>query len=477
MRKAIASFVAFSMISTSAYANDDFVKGLMGAMIGAAIAGQAAKSNNTSRSQPAKRKTSSKPTISSAERAENKKLQEDLNYFGFNAGTPDGVLGRKTSTAVSQLQICLNRPITGKIDSFERQFLSQSAFKAQANGAETLRLIAQMPNGYCGLLQKYLLDLTAPKPTVVAQPPAQVIVQQQQAPVVVQQQPIAPVARVAPVAQQMTVNNTNVTNIKTENNVYVIDEKLQRRFDRLANELKLLSQIEKHVEARTQDAQGARKLKAIREHIARLRLLVASVQDETEEMYGTPIRPTNANLGITAVKASEVFPRVPYFIPGTEEKGELWIKPYVSDSGSLMYDFNFIDDTSDFDKILETIQLNEQNITSLADSMLKINQWSDKAVEQGLRRRYEKVADCFPITMCAEKIEGNSSTEFVFLIYEDGSTAAAIRRNKGRYNKNFNMSVESGLLLSAYADYMSELGSKDFMAATMTDAELDNLFE
>lgn len=38
MRKAIASFVAFSMISTSAYANDDFVKGLMGAMIGAAIA-------------------------------------------------------------------------------------------------------------------------------------------------------------------------------------------------------------------------------------------------------------------------------------------------------------------------------------------------------------------------------------------------------------------------------------------------------
>jgi peptidoglycan hydrolase-like protein with peptidoglycan-binding domain len=132
-------------------------------MIGAAIAGQAAKSNNTSRSQSSTRKTPSKPTISSAERAENKKLQEDLNYFGFNAGTPDGVLGRKTTTAVSQLQICLNRPITGKIDSFERQFLSQSAFKAQANGAETLRLIAQMPNGYCGLLQKYLLDFTAPK--------------------------------------------------------------------------------------------------------------------------------------------------------------------------------------------------------------------------------------------------------------------------------------------------------------------------
>ena len=76
MRKAIVSLVAFSMISTSAYANDDFVKGLMGAMIGAAIAGQAAKSNNTSRSQSSTRKTPSKPTISSAERAENKKSKK-----------------------------------------------------------------------------------------------------------------------------------------------------------------------------------------------------------------------------------------------------------------------------------------------------------------------------------------------------------------------------------------------------------------
>ena len=43
MRKAIALLVAFNMISTSAYANDNFVKGLMGAMIGAAIAGSSSE--------------------------------------------------------------------------------------------------------------------------------------------------------------------------------------------------------------------------------------------------------------------------------------------------------------------------------------------------------------------------------------------------------------------------------------------------
>ena len=100
------------------------------------------------------------------------------------------------------------------------------------------------------------------------------------------------------------------------------------------------------------------------------------------------------------------------------------------------------------------------NLTSLEESMVKINEWSDTAQEKGVRRRFEKVASCFPAAQCQEKIEGNSSTEIVFLIYEDGATATSIRRNKGRFAKGYNLSVESGLLLAAYASYMNELGSK-----------------
>ncbi|NBR89823.1 MAG: hypothetical protein EBS68_07910, partial [Rhodobacteraceae bacterium] len=111
----------------------------MGAMIGAAIANQGNATNRT--------RNSGGGGVSSAERQKAKELQEALNYFGFDAGVPDGVMGRKSRTAVSQMQACINRPITGQMDAFEEQFIKNSFFKAQAGGNETLRLVASKPNG------------------------------------------------------------------------------------------------------------------------------------------------------------------------------------------------------------------------------------------------------------------------------------------------------------------------------------------
>ena len=34
------------------------------------------------------------------------KIQRSLNFFGFNAGSPDGVFGKKTKTAIGELQTC-----------------------------------------------------------------------------------------------------------------------------------------------------------------------------------------------------------------------------------------------------------------------------------------------------------------------------------------------------------------------------------
>jgi peptidoglycan hydrolase-like protein with peptidoglycan-binding domain len=93
-----------AILATPASAGDDFVGGLMGAMIGAAIANSG--NANTTKQKTTKRQAS-RPSISTAQRAENKGIQEALNYFGFNAGKPDGVLGRKTTQAVSQMQACL----------------------------------------------------------------------------------------------------------------------------------------------------------------------------------------------------------------------------------------------------------------------------------------------------------------------------------------------------------------------------------
>ena len=52
-----------------------------------ANSGNAAQNNRNNAPSNSSQK-SSKPTISSAQMAENKRVQENLNYFGFNTGTP-----------------------------------------------------------------------------------------------------------------------------------------------------------------------------------------------------------------------------------------------------------------------------------------------------------------------------------------------------------------------------------------------------
>ena len=384
------------LISKPSYSNNkELFTGVLGVMIGSAIA----NSGNSTEANSNNQIKSNKPSISSAERADNKRVQENLNYFGFNTGNPDGVFGRKTTEAVYRFQGCLNRPMTGGLDNFEKQFLEQSTFKAQMNGNQTLKFVAQSPNGYCGLLQKYFLDLTAPEPAV--------------------QPATTDVATTTTnnTALQVASSTTNVVSVDNSVNVNIIAADVQAKFDRLSGELVLLQQIEAHIKEKSDQSGGKKKLKAITERLAILRSLIVEIEVKVDQEYGTPVRPTNGNLGITAVKASEVFPRVPYYIPGTSEEGELWIKPYVSDGGVLSYDFNFTTRQSEFEKIQDKIVFVTENLTSLEQGMVKINGWSDTAQEKGVRKRYEKVAVCFPDTQCQEKIEGNSSTEIVFLIY------------------------------------------------------------
>lgn len=457
-----------AMISSPAVADDQFIQGLIGGMIGAAIANQGnVQTNQGNRQKTGSKRASSGGGISPQKREENKLTQEALNYFGFEVGQPDGVMGRKSRTAISQLQACIGRPITGELDAFVGQFLKNSYFRAQAGGGETLRIVASKPNAYCGLLQQYHQELFAP-----AEPAATTQVEPVQQVELAQSSPSTIVAATNQVTAMMS---NEVANINTT--VVLLDENIQAKYDLFLNQIKLLEQIQKHVASKAKDEPSKRKLATVDERLDEIRSLIRSIEIETEGEYGTPIRPTNANLGVTAAKASEVFPRVPYYIPGTEEIGELWIKPHVTNEGILMYDFNFVAAQSDFDKIKDTIEMTSENVRSVSEALVKVTEWSDKALSQGLRRHYEKSAICFPMAMCGKTEAGNNSAEVIFVVYEDGSTAARLQENKGKFRSGYNVSIESGLLLAAYMDYMAEIGEKEFEANTMTDTDLDALFE
>jgi hypothetical protein len=288
--------------------------------------------------------------------------------------------------------------------------------------------------------------------------------------------PIAPV-QVAPEAPaQVLVSAPSVTNQNAAVDALAV-EKLQEDYDGLSEQIALLAMVIEHQKSLPLDDARTVRIAAIETRLVDLKDSQITIEDNSKSKYSTPIRPDNVNLGMTAVKASEVFPRVPYFIPGTKEIGEMWVRPIITDAGLLQYDFTFMDPDATFATIRESIVMNSEEIQSAVDAFGKVDEWSSKAQSEGLRRNFEKSATCFPSKDCTEKKVGNSSTEIVFALYEDGSTAAKVQRNKGPVSVSFNFSIESSRLLSAYLSFMKDVGEKDFLSGTMTDATLDEMFQ
>jgi hypothetical protein len=87
---------------------------------------------------------------------------------------------------------------------------------------------------------------------------------------------------------------------------------------------------------------------------------------------------------------------------------------------------------------------------------------------------------CFPLAECppdGEKVENKSSTEIRFNVYEDGSTAGRIQRNKGRFVEGYNISIDSALLLQAYLQYVIAEAKLEFKSGTQDKKAIDALFQ
>ena len=149
-----AALAAGMMLGTTTRvqaAGGDFIAGaVIGGLLGAA-------------SQQPKKKTStttySRPRLPSTQ--EGKEIQASLNYFGFNAGTVDGQLGKKTRDAVSAYQVYLGYPVTGQLSPFEQELLISSYNRAQAGGYQTTQLVASNPEGTRGLLKMYRSEMAS----------------------------------------------------------------------------------------------------------------------------------------------------------------------------------------------------------------------------------------------------------------------------------------------------------------------------
>ncbi|WP_299872117.1 peptidoglycan-binding domain-containing protein [uncultured Sulfitobacter sp.] len=144
---------------------------IAGAIIGGIVGANAKKQRRTTTRSTRKTYRSKLPSTQ-----EGRSIQASLNYFGFNAGTVDGQLGRRTRNAVSQYQAYLGYPVTGQLSAFEQNLLISSYNRAQAGGYATQQLVASNIDGTRGLLKTYRSEMAGQTTSVAAAAPSTTIV-------------------------------------------------------------------------------------------------------------------------------------------------------------------------------------------------------------------------------------------------------------------------------------------------------------
>ena len=77
--------------------------------------------------------------------------------------------------------------------------------------------------------------------------------------------------------------------------------------------------------------------------------------------------------------------------------------PRVTDDGYLIYQFDFLDPTSTYDKVRDTIEVAHSDIQSMITGLHKIDEWTKVAQENNVNRRIEKTSSCIPEGLCEEK--------------------------------------------------------------------------
>lgn len=129
-----------------ARAQDGLVGGIIGGIIGGAI------SNSQRKSQPRTQRVVRSSGVSTAQREQNRSVQTALNHFGWNVGSADGVLGRRSREGASQYQAFAGFAATGRLTDFERNILVTAHQRAITGGPQVAQTVSSHPQGMRGLI-------------------------------------------------------------------------------------------------------------------------------------------------------------------------------------------------------------------------------------------------------------------------------------------------------------------------------------
>lgn len=264
-------------------------------------------------------------------------------------------------------------------------------------------------------------------------------------------------------------------------------DEMNKKIADLSAQIATLSKVleeQKKQQASTTDAE---EKPAIDQTIVAINVRIETLQKQYTEVdtvfsqYLTSITPNDRDLYLTARKASQLYPKVPYYIPGTSEIGEFWVEPKVTDAGELMFNFRLIDPAAENDTTRSLINMNLAQLEVTQSALFKLYKNSVIAHDKKIRENYTKRVACFPTDQCPEERQkgekGKTSTEVLFMIYEDGSTGGKLQQNKGAFQEGVNFSIDSALLLQAYLAHVINEAKLEFESGTRTQKQLDDMFQ
>lgn len=262
---------------------------------------------------------------------------------------------------------------------------------------------------------------------------------------------------------------------------------MNKRITDLSAQIATLSKVLEEQKKQKDDATNEDEKATVEQTIIALNLRIEVLQkefaekDTTFNQYLTSITPNDRDLYLTARKASQLYPKVPYYIPGTNETGEFWVEPKVTDAGELMFNFRLIDPAAENDTTRSLINMNLEQLGETQKALFKLYKNSVIAHEKKIRENYTKRVICFPSEQCPEERQkgekGKTSTEVVFMIYEDGSTGGRLQQNKGAFQEGVNFSIDSALLFQAYLSHVINEAKTEFESGTRTQEQLDEMFQ
>ncbi len=291
----------------------------------------------------------------------------------------------------------------------------------------------------------------------------------------------APQVQANPVVQQQVPVTVSVQNGITAENAAAMNKQIGD----LAGQIKVLETVIQE-QKQLQSSVSTEKKQTIEATLVSVNTRVTQLKKDYNEKdkkfseYLTSIKPNDRDLYISARKASEIYPKIPYYIPGTNETGEFWVEPVVSDRGEMGFSFKFVDINASVEKVRGKIEMTLAEMEETKDALFKLHDWSETAHKEKIRKNFEKRVVCFPVAECppdGERLDGKASTEVRFNIYEDGATAGRIQRNKGRFIEGYNVSIESALLLQAYLNHVITEAKLEFKSGTQDKKSLEQLFK